>query len=834
MADRSFPTSSGGCGATTPSNEMRDDLKAAVRSLRSSPALTVVALIVLMLGIGATTAIFSVVDAVVLRGLPFDEHDRLVAVGERRPAGRPPSPPRDPLAISSAAPQNYLDWAAQQQVFESMAASANMSFVVKTSSGETEDVWAQRVTASLFEVLRVRPVLGRAFSSENEVEGRDRVVVISDGAWRRRFGADPEVVGKAITLGESTYEVVGVMPPEFEYPVSALKPTEVWTPLVVPANHRTRVDQRYSFYLQTVARLKPGVSVEQAQAQMDQIARGLEQMHPVWNKDSRVGVLSLHDYVVGAAIKSWMLMLLGAVAVVLLIACANVANLFLARATSREREIGIRAALGAGRWRLVRQLMIESLLLSIAGTALSIVLAYWAIDILRTSMPEALPRVSAIALNLRVLIAAAGFSIVTGLVFGVVPATQLSKPDLAGTLKDTARTTAGSRRGRLRSALVVVEVALAVVLLVGATLFIGSFITLMRIDPGFDPRNAITVMLSPRLEPGRPDADSSLLFTQLIERVERVPGVLHVAAIFGGLPFGGMTTTYGITVPGGAAVPKGNISTRWITPHYHQAMGIPLRTGRLFDASDRNDAAPVAILNEAAATKYFSGDGAVGRDVVVAGETRRIVGVVGDVHQVNLEIEARDEIYVPVAQQRVSRGVGELLVRTSGDPYIVVPEVKAIAAQIFPDVPVRNVTTLEQLLAKPIVQRRLNMLLLGLFGLLGLVISAIGIYGVVGFAVSQRTREIGIRMALGATKAAVMRMVLTSAGAMVVTGLVLGAIASWYLTELARAFLFRLDARDPRAFVIALLVLAAAAFLASVIPARRAARVDPMIALRAE
>ena len=342
---------------------MREDLKAAFRSLRSSKTFTAVALIVLVLGIGASTAIFSVVDAVVLRGLPFDEHDRLVAVGERRTPGSTPSPARDPQQLGSIAPQNYVDWAAQQQVFASMAAIATRNVTLREPGAQPEDLRAQEVTAPFFDVLRVRPAMGRAFAVEHEVEGRHHVVVLSDGLWRRRFGADPAILGRTIPMQGGSYEVLGVMPADFAYPVSVTQPTELWIPYVVPSDERVRDPNNYSFYLHSIARLKPGVTLRQAQAQMDQIAAALQQAHPVWNKDRLIGVRPLRDHLVGASTKSWMLMLLGAVGIVLLIACANVANLLLARATAREREVGIRAALGAGRWRLVRQLMVESLVL---------------------------------------------------------------------------------------------------------------------------------------------------------------------------------------------------------------------------------------------------------------------------------------------------------------------------------------------------------------------------------------------------------------------------------------------------------------------------------------
>ena len=820
---------------------MHDDLKAAFRSLRSSKGFTIASLIVLTLGIGATTAIFSVVDAVVLRGLPFDEHDRLVAVGERaRPSGRFVNPDRDPDALGFVAPQNYVDWAAQQQVFESMAAIGSGWLTLREPGGEPESLVPQRVTADFFKVLRVRPAIGRTFTAENEVAGRDRVAVLSDALWRRRFGGDPRIVGRTIPLedvegGQGTYEVLGVMPPNFTYPVSVTRPTDIWVPYVVPADQRIRNLQTRSNYLQVIARLKPGASLAQAQAQMDQIAAALETANPVWNKNNRIGVRPLVDHIVGSRTKSWMLLLLGAVGIVLLIASGNVANLLLARATVREREVGIRAALGASRWRLIRQLMIESLVLSLTGTACAILIASWGVQVLRSSMPDGVPRVTGIALNMRVLAAAAGLSLVTGVLFGIVPALRLSKPDLSSALKDGARSSGGTGRQRLRSALVVVEVALAVVLLVGAALFIGSFVSLMRIDPGFNSEHVLTAQISPRFELRsvvEHPADRGPAFAEMIERIGQIPGVVNASMISGGMPLNGIITT-SMTVPGrpldlNAAQ---GVSFRQVTPEYHQALKIPLRRGRLFAATDRKGAANVVIINESAVKTYFPGEDPIGRTVSLDAD-RTVIGVVGDVHQASIEVEPRAEAYIPMEQGLVIGG--ELVIRTIGSPYGVLPAVKSAVFAVLPDVPLRNVMTMEELVAKRVAQRRLTMLLLGLFGLLSLVISAVGIYGVMAYHVSQRTREIGVRMALGATRAHVVGMVLRNASALVASGLVIGGVAAWYLSAASKAFLFRLEPTDPRAFAAAVASLLVAALVASAIPARRAASVDPMVALRSE
>ena len=814
---------------------MRDDLTAAFRSLRASPTFTAVALLVLALGIGASTAIFSVVDAVVLRGLPFDEHDRLVALGERRGPGPGLDPTRDPDALSSAAPQNYFDWAARQQVFESIAAMAGSSATLKEPGAGPEDLRLHRVTAQFFDVLRVRPALGPGFAPEHYAQGREKVMILSDGLWRRRFGGDPAIIGRTVPLEGGSVEVVGVMPAGFEYPVGAARPIDFWSPFAPTAEDTVRDPKSFSFYLQTIARLKPGITIEQAQAQMDQIALALEAEHPQWNKDRRVGVRPLRDHLVGARTKSWMLMLLGAVGIVLLIACANVANLLLARASTREREVGIRAALGAGRWRLVRQLMVESLTLSTLGTVLAVVLAWWALGVLRTSMPEGIPRVTHIALDLRVLGAAALLAVATGLLFGVVPALQLSRPDLTTALKDGSRgASAGRGRQRLRGALVVAEVALAVVLLVGAALFIGSFVALMRIDPGIDATGVLTAGVSPHFEPGTRPGDHAATFTELADRLNALPGVEHAAVISGGMPLGGSMSSTTLTLPGQSAEKDGEgISVRQVTARYHQALRIPLRSGRLFEPSDRTGSVEVVILNESAARKYFPGEEAVGRTVIMNDIERTIVGIVGDVRQSSLELEPIGEAYIPVAQRRTS--FGELIVRTAGgDPYDALPAVRSTVASLLPDVPLRNVRTMEELLARRVAQRRLNMLLLGLFGLLGLVISAVGIYGVMAYVVAQRTKEIGVRMALGATRGRVVRMVLTNAVLLVGAGLAIGGVAAWYLSAAAKSFLFQLEANDPRAFLAAVAVLAVAALVASVVPARRAAGVDPMVALRAE
>ena len=810
---------------------MRDDLKTAIRSLLASKIFTGMVLVVLALGIGAGTAIFSVVDAVVLRGLPFDEHDRLVAVGERWSA-RPGRANTDPDALSNASPQNYLDWVARQQVFDSIAAVANTSFTLRDRGDEPEELIAQRVSPAFFDVLRVRAAYGRLFTSEDARLEREDIAVISDGLWRRRFGADPNVIGRTLRTDTGTLEIVGIMAAGFQYPVGAVRPTEVWIPFVVPPSQRIRNAGTRSSYLQAIARLKPGLSVQDAQTQMDQVAEALRAEHPEWNRETRFGVRSLVDQIVGARTRSWMLMLLGAVAIVLLIACANVANLLLARATEREREMGVRAALGAGRARLIRQLLTESVLLSAAGTALAVLLAWWGVEVLRTSLPEGIPRVAAIALDLRVLSVAAVLALTTGLLFGIVPAVQLSRPDLVTALKEATRSASASRtRQRLRASLVAGEIALAVILLVGASLFIGSFVALLRVDPGFNPEGVLVAQISPRWEPGTRPPDTAAAFVDLAERLAHLPGVTHAAVISGGIPLGGSSNISAMAVPGGTPVADETINVRRVTNDYHRTMQIGLVAGRYFEATDRQGAQRVVILNETAARKYFPGENPIGRTVEMGGDLT-VVGIVGDVHQSSLEAAAAAEAHVPLAQSRT--GIAELVVRTTGNPVDLLPAIKATTAVALPGIPLRGVRTLESMVAQQLAQRRLNMLLLGVFGLLGLVISAAGIYGVMAFVVSQRTREIGVRMALGATRGTIIRMVLASAGRMVAAGLAIGSLGAWSLHATAERFLFGLEGDDPRAFLPAVLLLSVIALIASLVPARRAASVDPLHALRAD
>ena len=811
---------------------MIDDFTAAFRSLRSSTTLTIVALVVLSLAIGATTAIFSVVDAVVLKGLPFDEHDRLVAVGERRVPGASTTPKAnaDPDALMSSAPQNYADWVAEQRVFEEIAAITGGMFSLREPGVAAEALRGQRVTAAFFSVLRTPPRLGRAFTAEHEVEGRHRVAVLSHGLWTRRLGADPGIVGKTLPIEGGPYEVVGVMAPEFESPTGAGHAVDLWVPYFVPSDERLRGSTRTGRYLEIIARLKAGVTIGQAQANLDQISTTLAQAHPEWNRGTRAGVRPLVDHLVGGTTRRWMLLLLGAVAMVLLIACANVANLLLAKARTREREIAIRAAIGAGRWRLLRQLLVESLMLSVVGTLLGLLLAWWAVGVLRNAMPDGVPRVTSIALDLRVLGLAAALALITALLFGIWPAIRLSRPDVAGALTAGVRG-AGKDRRRLHGALVIAEVALAVVLLVAAALFVTSFRAVMRVDPGFDSENVLTLSIVPRLElapsTNRELPDHGPQLQTIVDRLVAMPRIRSASVVVGGVP-----------LAGGAGLAKLNdisVAVRRVTAQYHDTLGIALKAGRFIDATDGAGTTLVVVLNEVTARAAFPElpiHRVVGRDVQLNGVTRVVIGVIADVHQVSLETSPQADVYVPMAQQRTI--FSDLVVKTNGAAYDALPDVKAAVFETMPDALLRNVTTLDEVLRQRTASRRFNMLLVGSFGVLGLLIAAVGVYGVMAHGVTQRTREIGVRLALGATRRRVLSMVLGQATVLVGLGLLIGGVAASVLAESAESFLFATSVHDRSAFVAAFGTLTCAGLLATVIPARRAASVDPTVALRAE
>jgi putative ABC transport system permease protein len=835
------------------------DLCHAIRALRATPSFTIGALLVLALGTGATTAIFSVVDAVALRPLPFPDADRIVAVGVRAdpaagrgggpqrsgpapagrgPGGMPGAKPPEPDALASITAHDFLDWSDQQRVFEAMAALGGIGdYVFQPPGREPELVKGDRVTAGFFDVLRVPPILGAAFTSRDAVAGNERVVVLSHDFWQRHLGRDAAAVGRTLEFNGEGYTIVGVMPAGFAYPPGSSQPAEFWTLWALRPQDRVRGagGARSLGGHQSVARLKADVSLDQAQAQMSQVAATIAAANLTTNTGRGIGIRPLRDHLVGTSTRLWMLMLLAAVGIVLLIACANVANLWLARALVQQRDAAVRVALGASRGRLVQRVLIESLVVSTAGTVIGLALAWPCVRVLATALPENFVRITAIGIDVRVLTVAGVVALAMGLLSGMAPALQRSSPGLSTVLGESSRGGGTSRgRRRARAVLVVAEVALAVVLLVGAALFIGSFINVMRIDPGFRSTDVLAAQLVQLPSPGAAQADIRPALADIVDRARRLPGVIDAAAAAPGIPFRINLQISGLQMPGQPLDYSNTVSVKIVTAGYHRTLAIPLRSGRYFTDDDREGAEAVVILSDAAARMFFGGDDPLGRVVIVVGSgQRRVVGVVADARQASLEVSPHPEIYLPMVQGR-SQSYGFVLLHTSGNAHDALPAFRAVAAQVLPQVPLRNVARLEDLLAAQTAERRLSMLMFGLFGLLGLVISAVGIFGVIAYLVSQQARDIGIRMALGATRSRVVAAVFGQVGWLVAAGLVVGGFAAWSLSNAAGRFLFGLDPRDARAYAVAAITLVAAAFVATLLPARRAASIEPSEALRSE
>jgi putative ABC transport system permease protein len=810
------------------------DVKYGARSLRQSPTFTIVALTVLTLAIGAGTAIFSVVDAVALRGLPYDEADRIAAVlGVNTRSATT-------FGSGTTTTQTYLDWRRMQQSFDGVAMVSPTGFTAKTERGEPAPVFARRVTWEFFPILRVTPALGRLLTADDEVPGNEKVAVLSHAYWLSRFGGNPQVIGQSLTLGtfgaRESWRIVGVAPRGFSYPPSADHPTELYVPQVFRDFERVRAGGR-SYNATVIGRLKPGVTLGRAKEQMDTVATSLEAQYPKWEPGWRTNVVPLHEQLVGTT-RNWMLLLLGAVGVVMLIACANVGNLMLARATTRAREVGIRAALGAGRGRIARALLIESLLLSITAGALGVALAFAGVAVLRAWLPAGTPRIADIAVDLRVLGAAIVASLATGTLFGLAPAIHASRASLTGALKDGDRaSTSGRAVQHLRRGFVVAEIALAVVLLAGAGLFVASFVKLARIEPGFNYRNTIVVSTTLQRNPTKDPSYQTWLDGQAYPYVKRVlatvaavPGVSMVGGMVGGLP---LTTGYSrvsIWMPGGPEL-KDDVDFRRITPNYFEILGVPLLKGRTFNNDDALGRTTVAVINESAARRYWPNRDPLGERFTMQGKERVIVGVVADIRQYGPETPPHYGVFVPFDQERT--GGIDLMIRTETDPMRVLPAIKSAIWSLNPDqVLSADIVTLEGHMDRLVAPRRFNMALLTLLGALGLVIAAVGIFGVMAYTVAQRTAEIGVRLAMGATPRRILTMVLKDAGVLIGMGLIIGAAAAWQLTSFAEAFLFQIKPTDTRVFAVVMMTLALVGLAAAAVPARRAARVDPLKSLR--
>ncbi|HKY06409.1 MAG TPA: ABC transporter permease, partial [Blastocatellia bacterium] len=684
-----------------------------------------------------------------------------------------------------------------------------------------------------FEALNVTPLLGRTFTAEEEKVGKDRVAILSHGFWQRRFGADPAVLGKTLSIESQTYTIIGVMGRDFSFPVEPTDP-QLWTPLSFPEGQL----QRGAHYLQLIARLKPGVTEEQARANMETIASRLEQQYPDTNTNHTSKVESLHQRIV-ADVRPALLVLLGAVAFVMLIACANVANLLLARAATRQKEIAIRTALGASRFHLMRQFLTESLLLALVGGGLGLLLAMWGVDLLVYISPEDIPRLNEVGLDGRVLLFTLSVSVLTGLLFGMAPAIQASKPDLTESLKDAGRGSIGSFRGnRTRSFLVVAEVALGVVLLIASGLLIRSFVRLQQVAPGFDPLNLVVMSLSLPGATYEEDEKQVTFYKQFVERVKSQPGI-ESAALIAPLPMGGNTMMLTFRVEGREPLPPGQrqgANWRTTTDGYFKAMSIPLVRGRAFSESDDEKSPKVIIINEAMAQQHFAGEEPLGQRITIGyganNTTAEIIGIVGNVKHQGLNTQSGSEMYTSILQTPLP--FANLVIKTSLEPQSIAAAVQNQAAALDQDLPIHSAKPMASYLAASISRPRFNTLLLTIFAAIALVLAGVGIYGVMAYSVAQRTHEMGIRMALGARRADVLKLVVGQGMTLATVGVGLGLAAAYGLTRLMESLLFGVTATDPVTFAGVSLVLATVSLLANLIPARRATKVDPMVALRYE
>ncbi len=779
-----------------------------------SPAFTAVAVLTLALGIGANTAIFSVINAVLLRPLPYKDPERLVFVWGQNPR----------IGHEGASLPDFTDWRSQNTAFEGMAGLAGQSFNL-TSGDEPERLLGYAATANLFPLLGVEPALGRGFRAGEDKPGAERVAILSHGLWERRFGSDPSLVGKSLTLSGQSYVVVGVLPRDFRAP----NDPEIWAPMTFdPARFGRRND-----FVTVIARLKPGVSLEQGQAEMTTVARRLEQQYPQTNTGWTAWVVPLHSYLV-RDFRQPLWILLGVVGFVLLIACANVANLLLARAAGRRREIAVRAALGAGRRRLIRQLLTESVLLAAAGGAAGILLALYGISGLLAMTPAELPRLININIDGPVLAFTVGVALLTGFVFGLAPALETSRLELAASLKEGGRGATAGSGARLRGALVAGQLALSLVLLIGMGLLIRSFWRLQAAPAGFRPDNVLTARITQPAARLKERVQVAQFFTDVLERVAKLPG-LRAAGLISAVPLSGNNSNLDFTIAGRPPLPPGQNLTadfRVASPDYFRAMGIPLVRGRPFAAQDHTQAPPVAIINEATVRRYFAGQDPLGQRLTIDGPAREIVGVVGNVKHESLAAPLEAEIYVPY-QQSGARTLS-LAVWTQGDPLATVGPLRNEVRAVDKEVPVYNVRTMEAMVKASLAQRRFILILLGVFAVLALALAAVGIYGVVSYVVTQRTHEFGVRLALGASAGDVARLVLRQGMTLVGVGVAIGLAAAAGLTQLLGTLLYQVSAIDLPTFAGIAALLAAVAMAAAWIPARRATKVDPMEALRHE
>jgi putative ABC transport system permease protein len=808
------------------------DLRYGARTLVKSKGFTLVSVLVLAVGIGANSAIFSVVNAVLLRPLPYPEPERLVVLwGEKES--------NESHAVVSY--PDLEDWRAQTRTLEDLSAF-NQSGLLLQGDGEPQPMSGANVSAELFSALRVKPALGRLFTREEDKNGAPPVILIGYGLWQRRFNSDPKIVGQQIRVGGGGVPttVLGVLPRGFTFPAQAQR-TDFLRPMAQALGERTTM--RGSYSMPVLARLRAGVTAREADAEMRAIAERIEQQYP--DEGFRLGrqLVPLEEEVIGSSLRRSLFVLLGAVGLVLLIGCANIAHLLLARAATRYREMAIRTALGASRTRVIRQLLTESLLLSLVGGGLGLLLAMWGVELLVASSPVDIPRLQDVALDARVVAFTLLVSVLTGVIFGLAPALQAARVDLNDVLKEGGRgASAGASRSRLRAALVVAEVALSLVLLVGAGLLLKSFAKLTNVDPGFDPQGVTATNITLAKQKYPTDERRLATFSEIVARAQNVPGVESAALIFP-LPMGGTTTSNTFVIAGRpepAPGEKPSANYRAISPDYFRVMRTRLVRGRPFDARDRADAPQVVIVNESFARRYFAGEDPVGKRIAVERGAvddarqppREIVGVAADVRHEGLDADAGAEVYVPVAQ--APEASMSLVVREAGGAAGAASGVRESIRQVDRDQYVPAVRRMTDLVAGSVARRRFNALLTGLFAAVALLLASIGIFGVTAYTVAMRTHEIGVRMALGARAADVLRLVLWQGLRLILVGVGLGLLGSLALTRVLSGMLYGVTPTDAPTFAAVSLLLTVVALVACYVPARRATRVDPMIALRYE
>lgn len=805
------------------------DLRYGVRACLKRPGFTAIVVITLALGIGASTAIFSVVDSVLLRRLPYRTAERIVAVQELDPNGKR-------VQATSA---NFYDWQQQNTVFEHLAAikiaTTNLAF-----SDHAERIDLAQTNANFFNVFGIMPQYGRLFIPQDEQAGHEPVVVVSDALWQRRFGSDPSLVGRSITLDGKSYNVIGIAPPGFQYPDK----TELWLPPLrfVPELYPDQdvTQTRRMGYLAVVGLLKSGVSLPQAAGEMETITARLRQQYPDSNNRRFNRVVSLHEHLVGET-NNLLWLLLGAVTFVLLIGCANVANLLLASGAARQKEMAIRAALGASRRRVIRQLFTESTILALAGGLVGLLIAFWGLAAITKLLPADFPRLNEIHIDLRVLGFTFAASMLTGVLFGLAPAFQFSRPEVQEAIREAGRGASGSRRqSRFRQALIVVEVALSVVLLAGAGLLFRSFLRLQSVNTGFVSQQVLTAKLTPSGTNYVDDADYAKFYTAVIEKISAIPGV-EDAGVINTLPlFKGPTAA--VRVEGRPVTTPDQwptVNYRVVSPNYFRAMGIPVLQGRAYTDRDKENAPLVMMVNQQLVREIFPGENPVGKRVTFGGTNTdgqprwfEIVGVVADVRSIELREEPMAELYFSV-QQDLWPSMS-LVVRSIVEPSSLSASVRQAVNEVDRSVPVADVKTMDHVVSESITQPRFNLFLLGLFSAVAMVLSAAGIYGVTAYTVTQRTQELGIRIALGAQVSDVLKMILGQGMAVIGVGLIAGLAAALGLMRLLRSLLFGVGENDPLTFVAITAVLVLVALIACYIPARRATKVDPLDALRSE